>query len=1180
MDFARPAPNMMREDFDDSVRKRLETFQFRRGNVSTVGMTLPSQSLPGSQRGSHVRNGSTSSSLAFSTSTNSIISTLSDSSSASDSRPMSTSGPKSRPTSHHRRRSSVSTRVESAEMMGVDVVSLPPSSSDDNVNFGDKDSIRRRALLALEGNRGFDAKVGMVEIPEFNSSKSQGSMDAFAKHAPSTSSFVTPSLSGKRDSFGKLLSTASSSKDQLHTLLEVEEEEEDEKVDSDFSIAWTPQKFSDFPSSSEGSISERSEEAASFVKDNDFDESSFSSDSPELMVTSSSPLPVRHRPTSLALRPLTLASNTSHPTLPTPSLTPSPRPLALRKLSLTPSSDSENNSFFHNDDSFGNVKHASRDSLVRSPSPQSNFFSSRTSANGSSTPSSTGSRGHAGNPFARRGRSSSQAAIFTAAGLPTPDGTPTFERRPSASSTASDESIGKDRRTASEEIFMQQSHASLLARIAELELALSHQNRSRSRPTSIMSVSSTASSEPPDELLQLVADLKLERDELNRDVDGWRQRVRDLEHSKGVMERRLDAERRENWLKGEKLGLVEVEKENLSRQLKMKESIVVNLTKKLENVDTQLRNALRERDAMHEDAETAKRQLADAHSILNAKRSTERDLAACRAALAEEEARNEELLRELERFKSFSTGNPSPYPFSGSHSTAPNRQGLGFQSVDSTSTTVDPEEHQLATKGPFTLKAVEEEECDSQEEDNGLAHYEDEEDSDTSFSGLDRSSSYDSFDEDDLPRSVTHLQFSADHTPLEMTPQVQPRSVSASPSPSPSPSPCPTPTGPVHQISTPTHVNRASLSKTWTFPRGERSPSPSQKKQDEVDRFFICLEDMDELQSAVAESNKFGDKSIFSEGLKLADNDACPPFVLPVQPSISSGMLESVTEEDESSDDFDCEEVEGGVKFVFSPPLTSKSPSSSFEQFMDDQDSDETIPFMFPQRTDDTFPSSSSSKASSVLPSSPVPSVTVSPSPVASIPATPKMKSFTPASRIPPPSPPKFSAPKTRVQPPLRKAVPTFSPRLGSTSTSASSGTQQVSSSPKVNSRLPVYTNTKSSNESQSISYRSESDKTSLKTTIMREDHFDCSSTAPSTTASRFGFNRFNSLLSSSFSWTSSPSTPLSTSSACTPRYVSRDKQLSLLKQRVEKAGHRLHMLPQQSLVGCRNCDSERVIVM
>lgn len=63
-------------------------------------------------------------------------------------------------------------------MMGVDVVTLPPSSSDDNVNFGDKDSIRRRALLALEGKGGFDPRFSMVEIPELVSSKTQGSMDA------------------------------------------------------------------------------------------------------------------------------------------------------------------------------------------------------------------------------------------------------------------------------------------------------------------------------------------------------------------------------------------------------------------------------------------------------------------------------------------------------------------------------------------------------------------------------------------------------------------------------------------------------------------------------------------------------------------------------------------------------------------------------------------------------------------------------------------------------------------------------------------------------------------------------------------------------------------------------------------------------------------------------------------
>lgn len=66
--------------------------------------------------------------------------------------------------SHHRRHSSVSTRTESAELMGVSLPELPSSNSDNNVNLGDKDSIRRRALLALEGKP--DTSFSKVEIPD------------------------------------------------------------------------------------------------------------------------------------------------------------------------------------------------------------------------------------------------------------------------------------------------------------------------------------------------------------------------------------------------------------------------------------------------------------------------------------------------------------------------------------------------------------------------------------------------------------------------------------------------------------------------------------------------------------------------------------------------------------------------------------------------------------------------------------------------------------------------------------------------------------------------------------------------------------------------------------------------------------------------------------------------------
>ena len=73
--------------------------------------------------------------------------------------------PASKRNSHHRRRSSVSTRHESADLMGVSVANLPLSVSDDNINLGDKDSVRRRALWALEGKSDPNA-FSKVEIPD------------------------------------------------------------------------------------------------------------------------------------------------------------------------------------------------------------------------------------------------------------------------------------------------------------------------------------------------------------------------------------------------------------------------------------------------------------------------------------------------------------------------------------------------------------------------------------------------------------------------------------------------------------------------------------------------------------------------------------------------------------------------------------------------------------------------------------------------------------------------------------------------------------------------------------------------------------------------------------------------------------------------------------------------------
>lgn len=51
--------------------------------------------------------------------------------------------------------------------MGVSLPELPSAHSDDNINLGDKDSIRRRALWALEGKP--DLAFSKVEIPDITS---------------------------------------------------------------------------------------------------------------------------------------------------------------------------------------------------------------------------------------------------------------------------------------------------------------------------------------------------------------------------------------------------------------------------------------------------------------------------------------------------------------------------------------------------------------------------------------------------------------------------------------------------------------------------------------------------------------------------------------------------------------------------------------------------------------------------------------------------------------------------------------------------------------------------------------------------------------------------------------------------------------------------------------------------
>ena len=156
------------------VTSQFESFRLGRGLPSSnpgLSHTRPSHSR------SHSRNLSVSSSpsLSISLSHNSMndmpsLSSLSSQSLGSINN--------KRPNSHHRRRSSVSTRRESAEMMGVSLPELSPSHSDENVNLGDKDSVRRRALWALEGKTDL-RPFSKVEIPELNTPEIERRMADF-----------------------------------------------------------------------------------------------------------------------------------------------------------------------------------------------------------------------------------------------------------------------------------------------------------------------------------------------------------------------------------------------------------------------------------------------------------------------------------------------------------------------------------------------------------------------------------------------------------------------------------------------------------------------------------------------------------------------------------------------------------------------------------------------------------------------------------------------------------------------------------------------------------------------------------------------------------------------------------------------------------------------------------------
>lgn len=630
-----------------------------------------------------------------------------------------------------------------------------------------------------------------------------------------------------------MFGSTSTSKDQLGTLVEEEEEEEDKDKDD---------------SQSPANIEKRSEVS---------------------QVVTYPAKTSRHRPASLNLRPLSLVQGSVVSAvagnLPTPTLTPGSRPHTRKPLIAASLDDAI--------------------ALVRQTPSSRRFsyaFSDSTSAS-----YDLDKKGRSSISY-KRSTDSIPRDMFP---LPTPEMTPT-ERRFSLASDQ--ESLVEQPLSVADQHFLFRSHHLLLSRITELERSLKNR-ASRSRHPSYASDASGATSEPSDEMLQLISDLKAERDELKRDVDGWRQRVEDADKQASMLAKRIESERREAWVARSHLSLLEVEKSGLEKSVEAKTAALSQSVAENEVL-------MRERDGMKDEIMKLNARLKDADAAVD-------ECTRLRSSLEQERARRKELEKLLDDAGLLNTPK-LPHAINGSWRRSPfpakpagiRPRGLGFQSVDSESSTTDVESvDDSFAKAEFTLDAVMEEDVEFSDEESGLAGYEDEEDSDLSFSSP-GGSSIGSADELDTKSKA---------------PAAEMDNHSASPS----------------TLNQPTHQPRASLSKTWTFPRGKTASAV--KQDDEVDRFFGCLDDFDKSPPLFEEMNQ----SAFSSAFQcMSDDDELPPFLLPsdvgvVVESTSSRSLNVVPEEDEydgvsdADGDLVGEEVEGGIRFTFNaPPIICVTP--------------------------------------------------------------------------------------------------------------------------------------------------------------------------------------------------------------------------------------------------------------
>jgi uncharacterized coiled-coil DUF342 family protein len=456
--------------------------------------------------------------------------------------------------------------------------------------------------------------------------------------------------------------------------------------------------------------------------------------------------------------------------------------------------------------------------------------------------------------------------------------TPVSERRMSHSSDGTSTSSSEVQvfsaltqpLSAAEQHFLYKSHHALLARIEDLERTLSRRTLRDSRSTSSLSSrtslsvstpTSTASSSlagPNEDLVQIVADLTAERDELRTDADGWRRRVADGERRTDELRKKLDGERRDAWIARERVAQLESQTDTLQRAL--------------DGARGELAVVSADRDAANAERDDLAAKLVQALVDLAASRA---DAEALRARVDVEIARRERAESDLETAGLMATPTPNSFPTKA--------HGLGF-SIDSQATEVDGREWE------FKLKAVVEEDESGAE----LAEYGFQQPGDESFSSAD-----DDEDDDEEFEVVTqqeHTVVVASRSPSPLsTDQARDKRHSLSRSwtfPTSKPTGQAKPKEPVDRFF-------ACLEDSDNDDAASTSPADVLARTDERGR---------ELFRTMA--NESPDEVMF----------CIPSNVGEVVPEELDAIAEEDDNRGDL-DDFGGEEVEGGIRFVFGLPL-------------------------------------------------------------------------------------------------------------------------------------------------------------------------------------------------------------------------------------------------------------------